>query len=256
MVVEAYAVSSQGLVRANNEDSLICDESLQLFVVADGMGGHSAGEVASRLAVEAIESFIRQSQDCATIEWPFDVDPRLSSAGNRLRAAIQLANQRVFAAAESEGDYSGMGTTVVGALRTGPSLAVGHVGDSRAYLLRDGTLTALTEDDSWVATVLAHDPNVDPAALLHHPMRHVLTSVLGARGDVSVHLGEHTLAAGDLVLLSSDGLHGLVEAEALAGLLAAGGPLPSIAGALVQAALDRGGHDNITAVLLRLLGSP
>jgi PPM family protein phosphatase len=256
MVVEAYAVSSQGLVRANNEDSLICDESLQLFVIADGMGGHSAGEVASRLAVEAIESFIRQSHDCTAIEWPIDVDPRLSIAGNRLRAAIQLANRRVFAAAESEGDYSGMGTTVVGALRTGTSLAAGHVGDSRAYLLRDGTLTALTEDDSWVATVLAHDPGADQAALAHHPMRHVLTSVLGAREDVSVHLEEHTLAAGDLVLLSSDGLHGLVEAEALTDLLAAGGPLSSIAGALVQAALDRGGHDNITAVLVRLLGSP
>jgi len=255
-MVEAFAVSSKGLVRANNEDSLICDESLQLFVVADGMGGHSAGEVASRLAVEEIERFIRRSHGLDAIQWPFDVDPGLSTSANRLRAAILLANRRVFMAAEAEGDYSGMGTTVVGALRTGPSLAVGHVGDSRAYLLRDGTLTALTEDDSWVATVLAHDPRADQAELAHHPMRHVLTSVLGARAEVSVHLGEHALCAGDLVLLSSDGLHGLVEAATLRDVLAADGPLPAIADTLVEAALERGGHDNITAVLVRVSGLP
>jgi serine/threonine protein phosphatase PrpC len=255
-MVEAFAISSKGLVRANNEDSLICDQSLQLFVVADGMGGHSAGEVASRLAVEEIERFIRQSAGVEAIPWPFDLDPQLSTSGNRLRAAIQLANRRVFTAAETDGDYSGMGTTVVGALRTGTSLAVGHVGDSRAYLLRGGTLTALTEDDSWVATVLAHDPRADQAELAHHPMRHVLTSVLGARPEVTVHLEEYALSVGDLVLLSSDGLHGLVEAATLRDVLAADGPLPSIADGLLKAALERGGHDNITAVLVRVSSLP
>ncbi len=140
----------------------------------------------------------------------------LSYDGNRLRTAIHLANRRIFRAAESNDDYSGMGTTIVGLLVNGSRVAIGHVGDSRLYLLRRGKLEQLTQDDSWAATILAHDPRVKPADLAHHPMRNVLTNVLGAREQVDVHLAERDLEAGDVLLLCSDGLHGVLDAGSAA----------------------------------------
>ena len=250
-MVEAYGLSDAGLVRASNEDCFLANEELRLFVVADGMGGHSAGEVASRLAVEAIDGFMRRTHGDTEFSWPYGIDPGLSLDGNRLRTAIHLANRRVFRAAESRDDYTGMGTTVVGALVSDGRLVIASVGDSRLYLLQAGALVQLTQDDSWVATILARDPQVDRAALAHHPMRHVLTSVLGAREEVQVHVSERALADGNLVLLCSDGLYGPVDEDSIRALLLEGGELPAIARRLVQAALDRGGPDNVTAVLIR-----
>jgi len=250
-MVEAYGISNKGLVRKTNEDSFVCNPELGLFVVADGMGGHSAGEVASRLAIDAIEGFMRRSHGDSEFSWPYGIDPQLSLDGNRLRTAINLANRRVFRAAESHDDYGGMGTTVVGALVVGPLLVSAHVGDSRLYRLRNGTLEPLTQDDTWVATVLAHDPDVDAAALAQHPMRHVLTSVVGAREQVEVHTAEHAIEPGDLYMLCSDGLHGLVDGAAMTRRLSAGGPLPVMVAGLVQAALERGGSDNVTVVAVR-----
>jgi protein phosphatase len=250
-VVEAYGLSDAGLVRASNEDCFLANEELRLFIVADGMGGHSAGEVASRLAVEAVDGFMRRTHGDTEFSWPYGIDPALSLDGNRLRTAIHLANRRVFRAAESRDDYTGMGTTVVGALVSDGRLVIASVGDSRLYLLQAGAFVQLTQDDSWVATILARDPQVDRAALAHHPMRHVLTSVLGAREEVQVHVSERALADGNLVLLCSDGLYGPVDEDSIRALLLEGGELPAIARRLVQAALDRGGPDNVTAVLIR-----
>src|SRR5262245_3772513 len=117
-MVHACGLSNPGLVRKTNEDSFISDLELRLFVVADGMGGHSAGEVASRLAIEAIDGFMRRSHGDTEFSWPYGVDPNLSYDGNRLKTAIHLANRRVFRAAETHDDYTGMGTTVVGAVIT------------------------------------------------------------------------------------------------------------------------------------------
>ncbi len=254
-MVDAYGISNKGLVRKTNEDSFVCSPDLGLFVVADGMGGHSAGEVASRLAIDAIEGFMRRSHGEAEYSWPYGIDPQLSVDANRLRTAIHLANRRVFRAAESHDDYTGMGTTVVSALVTGETVVIGHVGDSRLYRMRRGTLETMTSDDTWVATVLAHDPGADAAALAQHPMRHVLTSVVGAREQVEVHMVEVPVEPGDLFMLCSDGLHGLVDGDTLAALLAADGSLPAIAAGLVQAALERGGNDNVTAVVARCPGT-
>src|SRR3954465_8209658 len=117
-MIEAFGLSDVGRVRKGNEDSFACDESLRLFIVADGMGGHNAGEVASRLAVEALVGFIRRSHEDTDVSWPYGIDPTLSLQSNRLRTAINLANRRVFRAAESHDDYTGMGTTIVAALIT------------------------------------------------------------------------------------------------------------------------------------------
>src|SRR5438093_3638196 len=124
----------------------VSDADVRLFAVADGMGGHNAGEVASRLAIEAIAGFIRQSATEPHLSWPYGLDRTLSIDGNRLRTAIQLANRRVFRAAETTDDYSGMGTTIVGLLVNGKRLSIGNVGDSRLYLMSDGTLQQLTHD--------------------------------------------------------------------------------------------------------------
>lgn len=250
-MIEAYGLSDPGPFRKTNEDSFLCDDRLRLFVVADGMGGHSAGEVASRLAVEAIEGFIRRSEDEPDPTWPYGVDARLTLDGNRLRTALLLANRRVFAAAESEDAYAGMGTTAVGVLLSNDRVAIGHVGDSRLYLLLDGALEQVTRDDSWTQTVLAREPGFDPAMLAHHPMRHVLTNVIGAREHTDVHVAERLLVGGELLLLCSDGIHGVLDDDAMRNLLTSEPALPGVARRLVDAALRNGSQDNVTAVVVR-----
>lgn len=255
-MLEAFAISDAGLVRKTNEDGFICNEPLRLFAVADGMGGHSAGEVASRLAVEAVEGFIRRSHADVDLSWPYGIDPAMSFAGNRLRTAVHLANRRVFRASESCDDYSGMGTTLTAVLVENAKLVYGHVGDSRLYRWRAKEFTQITKDDSWVATILANEPTMKPSDLAHHPMRHVLTNVIGAREQVDVQMAELDLTSGVRFLICSDGLHGMVEEETLARLVGADEPLATIGSQLVQAAKDGGGHDNVTAVLIRYTGEP
>lgn len=237
--------------RASNEDALLVDTSLGLFVVADGMGGHRAGEVAARLAIEAIRDFIERSGDSSGVTWPFGFDPHLSLDANRLRTAVQLANRRVLDASESRADYTGMGTTVVGVLATRDRLVFVSVGDSRVYLLQRGAMTQLTRDDSWVAAVLARDPAMTESALAQHPMRHVLTSVVGARADTEPRVDERPFVPGDAVLLCSDGLHGSLGADDIIGMLDSDGGVETIASGLVEAALARGASDNVTAVVVR-----
>ena len=225
-------------------------DELGLFVVADGMGGHNAGEVASKLAVEAIVGFIRRTAESDEFSWPYGIDPALSLDANRLKTAIHLANRRVFREAEAHDDYSGMGTTVVGALIAGQKLVVAHVGDSRLYLRTNGSFKRLTSDDSWAATILAHELG-DKAAVAKHPMRNVLTNVLGAREQTDVHVAEIDLSGDALLLLCSDGLHSVVEDEDIARHLDASEDLEASAKRLIAAAIDAGTRDNVTVVLTR-----
>jgi protein phosphatase len=237
-------------VRPNNEDCFLADDELALFVVADGMGGHAAGEVASRLAVEAIENFIRRSREPGDLSWPCGIDPALSYHGNRLRTAIFLANRRVFRVAEGHDDYTGMGTTVVAALVADNRVTIGHVGDSRLYLLSGGELRVQTRDDTWAATVLA-GADVDPKRIADHPMRNVLTNVLGAREQTEIHVAEHRLSEGELLFLCTDGVHGALDETALQELLTQDASLETIVRAAVRAAVDGGSRDNVTAVAVR-----
>ena len=250
-MLRASVVSDGGPVRKTNEDAFVSDASVQLFAVADGMGGHDAGEVASRLAIEALTAFIRRSAADTDFSWPYGLDSNLSYDGNRLRTGIHLANRRIFRTAESNNDYSGMGTTIVGLLANASHAAIGHVGDSRLYLLRRKSLEQLTQDDSWAATILAHDPRMKPADLAHHPMRNVLTNVLGARENVDVHLAERDLEPGDVLLLCSDGLHGVLDARTLQKILENEPDVEATARALVHAALEQGARDNVTALVVR-----
>ena len=244
-------MSHPGKVRANNEDALLWDLPAGLFVVADGMGGHQAGEVASRMAVDTLNSFLEASRHDRDLTWPFGFDPALSLNANRLVTAVRLANRKIFQAGEQQPDQSGMGTTIVAALVEEGVLTFCSVGDSRLYLLSAGTLTQLTHDDSWVATVLAREPGFDESQIAQHPMRHVLTNVVGARDDTEVEVGERVLDPGDTVLLCSDGLYGGLDDASLQLMLAGPGPIADITERLVQTSLERNGCDNITAVTIR-----
>ena len=246
-MLRAYGISDKGRVRPTNEDQFAVDEALRLCVIADGMGGHNAGEVASRLAVDAVVEIVTAGPG----EWPFGVDPSLSDAGNLLRTAIHHANARILETAGTSEQYAGMGTTIVASVITGDRLSVAHAGDSRFYLFANGVLRQLTRDDSWVASVLAHDPNADPALLQHHPMRNALTNVVGARSRTDVHIGEETLNGGELLLLTTDGIHGVLDDSRLDQLLREGDTLAHTARAILSAALARGSRDNCTAIVAR-----
>ena len=252
-MVEAHGVSDAGPVRKANEDNFISDPVLQLFVVADGMGGHSAGEVASDLAVQTIAGFISRTEEDAEFSWPYGIEPGLSFPGNRLRTAVHLANRRVFRAAERCDEYTGMGTTVVGALISGRRLTIANAGDSRLYMFADGRLTQMTRDDTWAATVLAAQGSSNPTPV-PQSMRRVLTNVLGAREQADVRLSEHDLNGGELILLCSDGLHGVLEDDDVAKILGGGGTPAAMVASLIEAALAHGTKDNITAVVARYDG--
>jgi protein phosphatase len=252
-VIEAHGLSDPGPVRKTNEDSFCSDPAVPLFIVADGLGGHAAGEVASKLAVETISSFVRRIEEEGELSWPYGIDPGLSFPGNLLRTAVHLANRRVFRAAERDDEYTGMATTVVAALISGSRLVVASAGDSRLYLFSGGRLSQLTRDDTWAATILAA-PGQPSQGTGTRSMRHVLTNVIGARDQADVHLGEFDLAGGDMFLLCSDGLHGVLEDATIAGMLNGGGTPAEIVPRLVKAALDGGGKDNVTALLVRYIG--
>jgi serine/threonine protein phosphatase PrpC len=250
-VVRAAGVSEVGRVRKSNEDRFVVDPALRLFAVADGMGGHRAGEVASQLAIDDVTAFIRLTGKDTDVTWPYGILPELSFDGNRLRTAISLANQHVFATAEGREEYRGMGTTLAALLVNDSQVALASVGDSRIYLLSNGALEQLTTDDSWAATLLAQDSTLHPDDIAQHPMRNVLTSVIGVRENINVRMIERTLAAGDVLLLSTDGLHGVLTPELIQRLLRDASEIEGAARALVDAALDHGTRDNVTAVVLR-----
>jgi protein phosphatase len=255
-LIRAFGVSDAGRVRTSNEDRFVSDPQLGLFAVADGLGGHKAGEVAAQLAVEAITGFISRSDKDYDVTWPYGIDDTLSFDGNRLRTAIFLANRKVFRAAESSDDYGGMGTTIVVVLVNGRQVCIGSVGDSRVYLLARGALEQLTTDDSWAATMLSQDPTLKNEDLAQHPMRNVLTNVLGGRPSVDVHVTERVLLGGEALLLCSDGVHGVLTPEQLRDLLESTPDAQAAAQQIVQMALDGGSRDNATALVLRYEAEP
>jgi protein phosphatase len=246
-VLHAFGISDKGRVRPTNEDCFAIDEELGLCVIADGMGGHNAGEVAARLAVEAVVAFMRSPDG----RHPFGSDPALSADANHLRTAIHRANAQIREMAFTSFDYAGMGTTIVAAHERDGRLSVAHVGDSRLYLVAQGQLRQVTQDDSWMASMLAHDPTADPVMLEHHPLRNVLTNVVGARVRPDVHVAEETLTGGELLLLSTDGVHGVLDEDRIGQLMLEEEEPQAIARGVITAALTRGSRDNCTAVIAR-----
>ncbi len=259
-MLRAYGVTDKGRIRPTNEDCFAIQEELGLCVIADGMGGHNAGEVAARLAVDTVVEFIRErgvtpraDEWSSEAPWPFGYDPALSADGNLLRTAIHLANVQILETAMSDDHCAGMGTTIVAARVAEGRLSVAHVGDSRLYVFAEGRLQSMTLDDSWMATVLAHDPKADPLLLQHHPMRNALTNVVGARPGTDVHVVESPLVGGELLLLTTDGVHGVLDDHRIAELLQDEDEPRDIARNMIAAALVRGSRDNCTVVVARYL---
>lgn len=249
-MLRAFGVTDKGRIRTTNEDCFGIDLDLQLCVVADGMGGHNAGEVASQMAVETVLDYVAAHRD--TDSWPYGYDEGHSAGANLLRTAVQVANARVFEAAAGSTAWAGMGTTIVAVLVHGATLAIAHVGDSRLYALSGGRADPLTRDDSWAATMLARDPSLDPAMLSTHPMRNALTKVIGSKALVEVHVSERVSASDDLFALTTDGVHGVLSEAQLTQAAVDPDDLAGIAGRLVEAALEAGSRDNCTAVVVRV----
>jgi PPM family protein phosphatase len=245
--VQAGARSECGPVRAINEDAFACDEGLGIFLVCDGMGGHQAGEIAARIAVDSVQGFIHRSREGDPEEWPFGLDPALSLDANRLRNAISLANRRVWRTAQSSKSLDGMGTTIVAALLSGEQIIIGHVGDSRLYARTNDTFELLTVDDSWAMRV----PDIQPVDSEGRLRPGVLTSVLGIDETVSVHIDERPWDMGHVLILCSDGLHGVLDGAAFDQVVRDGTDPQQAADALVHLAIERGTRDNVTAVVVR-----
>lgn len=251
-MLEALGQTDVGRRRKLNEDNFLVDTEVNLFAVCDGMGGHNAGEVASKLAIETLAAFIRKSAgEDKDITWPYGLEKELSYEANRLKTAIRLANKRVFKAADNREDYTGMGTTVVAALCNGSILSIGSVGDSRCYLARESQLTQLTRDDSWVSAAWA-EGILTSAEIEKHPLRNVITKAVGAKDSLDLDIVEHPLLPGDVALICSDGLHGMINDRKIQELLT---PMPSsledAATRLIGAANEAGGKDNVSVVLVR-----
>jgi PPM family protein phosphatase len=250
-MIEAYSVSDPGRKRLNNEDCVAVDPDVGLAVVADGMGGHQSGEIASRLAVETLRTFVRNAQLDQDLTWPFGVDVERSFAVNSLATAIKLANRRVFDESAAHESLTGMGTTVVAVLVHEGRVTYAGVGDSRVYLLCGQTFRQLTRDDSWIEAAVAQQL-VGPGERHHHPLRHVLTKALGLAEDVDFVVGEEALQPGDLVLLCSDGLTSVLSNEEIGAILRThAGDLREACAALVARANAGGGPDNVTVVVVR-----
>jgi PPM family protein phosphatase len=236
MPLAASGVTHQGR-RSTNEDAWLVDLDLGLLLVADGMGGHNAGEVASALAVKVIREVFQS-----------DGNPRSQGV---LTRAVQVANQRILAAAAEQPAHAGMGTTVVAVIVVDERAYYTSVGDSRVYLWRNGRLTQLTRDDSWLAETLNRDGE-QPHDIGSHPMRHVLTKVVGLRHELEPTVSECPLGEGDALLLCSDGVHGSVPHELLATMMSSSRAVEDVAQNVVRSAIARGATDNVTAIVARL----
>ena len=244
-MVASAGISEAGPIRSNNEDCFLVDDRLGLYVVADGMGGHAAGEVAARLAVDTIGEFVRRNAEVSGAP-----DPALSTAANRLREAVETANRSIWQAAARHAPYAGMGTTVVCALVNGASLTIAHAGDSRLYSIAGGILTAETRDDTWAAAFQG-GLGATGSCAADHPFRHVLTNVLGGGEQTTVHVRERALTGGETLLLCTDGVHNVLDEAALVEILSTTASPQATARELVTAAIERGSRDNVTAVVVR-----
>jgi len=250
MAIEAFGKTDRGCVRNENEDRILVDDSLGLYLVCDGMGGSKRGDIAAELAADAVRYYIGASRDRYDVSWPFGYTFELSLDANRLATGVRLANRQVWRRAEQDLELAGMGTTIAAVLIGDGRAVVGNVGDTRVYLCRENRLTQITTDDTMIASMVRK--GLLPAAeAASHPMRNVVTQAAGPQEEVEVHLHEEPVGPGDAFLICSDGLYNLVqEPYILAALADRGGP-QAAAKRLVEAAIDYGAPDNVSAVVLR-----
>jgi PPM family protein phosphatase len=240
-----------GMKRQHNEDSFFLPEADRLAIVADGMGGHASGEVASKMAVETVAEHFQGTQDDGEITWPYKLDHSERFDANRLINGIKLANLKIYDRAQREEACHGMGTTIIASLFLDDKVLIGHVGDSRVYRFRDGKLSQLTEDHSLLNDYIKMKKlSSDDAGKFPH--KNVIVRALGMKESVQVDLIADPLKLGDVYLMCSDGLSGMIDDQGLQDMLSDEQDLDTCCERLIHAANRNGGVDNITCVLARL----
>ncbi|MBN1868599.1 Stp1/IreP family PP2C-type Ser/Thr phosphatase [Candidatus Sumerlaeota bacterium] len=252
MRIVSSGLTDIGIKRSHNEDSFACSDDLGLYLVADGMGGHAAGEVASKTAMSIVFDFVSRSAHENEENWPFKIESGVGPVLDMLVTAVHIANRTIRDLSLGSSRLSGMGTTLVGVLVRDDTAHVVHVGDSRAYLLRNGQFEPLTRDHSWVEEQLQRNMITEEEAR-NHRFRNVITRALGNREELEVDCIARGLEPGDLFLLCTDGLTGMVRDEEIAeAVKQETDDLPALCQKLVDMANDAGGADNVTLVLLKV----
>jgi PPM family protein phosphatase len=253
LAVEVAGKTDVGCVRANNEDNFGYDSRYGIFVVCDGMGGQAAGEVASKMGVDILLDYFRNESPATDSEI---VNGQAGSAGARsLANAIQLANRTIYRAGQEQNGRNGMGSTIVAALVRGNSLAIGHVGDSRIYLVRQGSIQQLTQDHSLVMEQVRRG-YITLEQAQRSEMQNIILRALGSEEAVEADIEDLVAMPGDLLLMTSDGLTRHVPDEEILEIVQKQGSLEQMCSTLVQTAKDRGGDDNITCLLVRMVDLP
>ena len=254
--VKAAVKTDVGMVRPENEDSALADDGGMFFVVADGMGGHAAGEVASAMAVDEIRRALDATRDQVKSFVDGPTDEGRKQLVNVLEKSVQVTHQAVFERGSRESDKKGMGTTLDVLLVAGDEAFVAHVGDSRTYLIRSGSIAQVTTDHT-VAEVLVIEGKLTAEEARMSPLRTILINAIGVSPEVGVELAHIRLRRGDKILLCSDGLHDYFPSEIELGDLLSEGEGESNLAKVIDLAKERGGHDNITGILVEVVeGNP
>ncbi len=251
MRIEFAGDTHVGMKREHNEDSLLIMPEEDLFVVADGMGGHASGEIASKLAVDTVKAFYNDTGQDDEITWPFRTGLEEDYHANRLVTSIKLANRRIFEASTSQAQLRGMGTTVVGICAANSALYVAHVGDSRCYRFHAGKLELITEDHSLLND-FRRSLHLTPEEEANFPHKNIIVRALGMKATVDVDMQKLSPVAGDTFLLCSDGLSGEIEDAVIEKILSEVPDLEEACLNLVQLANENGGRDNVTVILARV----
>lgn len=249
--IEVAGETNVGRKRNHNEDNFALLTEFGLYMVADGMGGHASGEVASKMSIDALGEFLHETSDDPERTWPYKMDRSKGYEENRLITGVKLANLRIYQTSQRDGKKRGMGTTFVGLYAADDGLYIAHVGDSRCYRFRAGRLEALTEDHSLLNDYIKMK-RLTPEEIENFPHKNVIVRALGMKDTVKVDTRFEVPEIGDTYLLCSDGLAGPVSDAQIAEVLATStGDIKETASRLIQRANENGGPDNITAVLVR-----
>ena len=239
--------TDKGLVRSNNEDNLYLDQSTGLFIIADGMGGHASGEIASKIAVDVIKDYFNNTKDGQPpIVGQYRED--YTETTNAIGSAVRLANMAIYEAAKRDSKLRGMGTTVVAVLLKENRLSIAHVGDSRMYLVRAGDIEQLTDDHSVVYEQFKRELITKEEADTSD-MKNILTRAVGIAHDVEVDFNELTLTDGDILILCSDGLSSMVSDQDILSVVVSAMNPGEACGKLIDRANENGGKDNITVIV-------
>ena len=252
MKIRYAAKTDVGMKRTHNEDYFSLIEDEQLFIVADGMGGHASGEVASKMAAETIGEFYQRTKD-EEATWPYKMDKARGYEENRLITGIKLANLRIYEAAQKDPHKHSMGTTVVGILVVEDGVLIAHVGDSRVYRVRDGKMEQLTADHSLLNDYIKMK-RLSAEEIENFPLKNVIVRALGMKSTVKVDTVLDRPEIGDVYVLCSDGLCGPVSDPEIQRIVGSHQDLQTAANKLIESANEAGGPDNITVVLTKVMG--